>query len=123
MIGGRGALGAPLRGSMRSMTGFGVGEVSLGEGRGLAEIRSVNQRFPDVRPRLPRERAEPALVAGHVARERLRRGRIELVVRTEGPVLASATLDVARARSVFRQLAALRDELAPGAELPLTLLG
>ncbi len=108
---------------MRSMTGFGVGEVSLGEGRVLAEIRSVNQRFLDVRPRLPRELAELALFAEQVARERLRRGRIELVVRTEGPVLASATLDVARARTVFRQLAALRDELAPGSELPLSLLG
>ncbi|WP_235879704.1 YicC/YloC family endoribonuclease [Polyangium aurulentum] len=105
------------------MTGFGVGEVSLGEGRVLAEIRSVNQRFLDVRPRLPRELAELALFAEHVVRERLRRGRIELVVRTEGPVLASATLDVARARGVFRQLAALRDELAPGSELPLSLLG
>jgi uncharacterized protein (TIGR00255 family) len=108
---------------MRSMTGFGVGEVSLGEGRVLAEIRSVNQRFLDVRTRMPRELAELALFAEQVARERLRRGRIELVVRTEGPVLASATLDVARARAVFKQLASLRDELAPGVDLPLSLLG
>lgn len=107
---------------MRSMTGFGVGEVTLGEGRVLAEIRSVNQRFLDVRTRLPRELAEIALFAEQVVRERLRRGRVELVVRTEGPVLAAATLDVARAKSAFRQLAALRDELAPSAELPLSLL-
>jgi len=107
---------------MRSMTGFGVGEVTLGEGRVLAEIRSVNQRFLDVRTRLPRELAEIALFAEQVVRERLRRGRVALVVRTEGPVLAAATLDVARAKSAFRQLAALRDELAPSAELPLSLL-
>ena len=104
------------------MTGFGIGEVTLGEGRVLAEIRSVNQRFLDVRTRLPRELAEIALFAEQVVRERLRRGRVELVVRTEGPVLTAATLDVARARSAFRQLLALRDELAPGAELPLALL-
>ncbi|MDC3957908.1 YicC/YloC family endoribonuclease [Polyangium jinanense] len=107
---------------MRSMTGFGIGEVTLGEGRVLAEIRSVNQRFLDVRTRLPRELAEIALFAEQVVRERLRRGRVELVVRTEGPVLTAATLDVARARSAFRQLLSLRDELAPGAELPLALL-
>ncbi|HVK66088.1 MAG TPA: YicC/YloC family endoribonuclease [Polyangium sp.] len=107
---------------MRSMTGFGIGEVTLGEGRVLAEIRSVNQRFLDVRTRLPRELAEIALFAEQVVRERLRRGRVELVVRTEGPVLTAATLDVARARAAFRQLLALRDELAPGAELPLALL-
>jgi len=107
---------------MRSMTGFGLGEVPLGQGRVLAEIRSVNQRFLDIRTRLPREMAELSLFSEQVVRERLRRGRIELVVRTEGPLLASATLDVARARSVFRQLSELRDELAPGTELPLSVL-
>jgi uncharacterized protein (TIGR00255 family) len=104
------------------MTGFGLGEVPLGQGRVLAEIRSVNQRFLDIRTRLPRDMAELSLFAEQVIRERLRRGRIELVVRTEGPLLTSATLDVARARAVFQQLAALRDELTPGAELPLSVL-
>lgn len=107
---------------MRSMTGFGLGEVPLGQGRVLAEIRSVNQRFLDIRTRLPREMAELSLFSEQVVRERLRRGRVELVVRTEGPLITSATLDVARARTVFQQLAALRDELAPGAELPLSVL-
>ncbi len=107
---------------MRSMTGFGLGEVPLGQGRVLAEIRSVNQRFLDIRTRLPRDMAELSLFAEQVIRERLRRGRVELVVRTEGPLLTSATLDIARARSVFQQLATLRDELAPGAELPLSVL-
>ncbi|HRI70694.1 MAG TPA: YicC family protein [Polyangium sp.] len=107
---------------MRSMTGFGLGEVPLGQGRVLAEIRSVNQRFLDIRTRLPRELAELSLFSEQVVRERLRRGRVELVVRTEGPLVTSATLDVARARTVFQQLAALRDELAPGAELPLSVL-
>ena len=37
------------------MTGFGVGTVVMAEGRLVAEIRSVNQRFLDVRARLPRE--------------------------------------------------------------------
>lgn len=104
------------------MTGFGIGEVPLGQGRVLAEIRSVNQRFLDIRTRLPREMAELSLFSEQVVRERLRRGRIELVVRTEGPVMTAATLDIARARAVFQQLSALRDELAPKAELPLSLL-
>jgi uncharacterized protein (TIGR00255 family) len=108
---------------MRSMTGFGVGEVTLGEGRVLAEIRSVNQRFLDVRTRLPRELAELTLFAEQVVRERMRRGRVELVVRTEGPVITTSTLDITRAKNVFQQLCQLRDELAPGAELPLSLLG
>src|SRR5580704_9649939 len=104
------------------MTGFGVGDVTLPEGRVIAEIRSVNQRFLDVRARLPRELADLALFAEQVARERLRRGRVELLVHTEGAVLSPCTLDRARARAAFRALGELRDELAPGAEVPLSLL-
>jgi len=107
---------------VRSMTGFGAGDVVLPEGRVIAEIRSVNQRFLDVRARLPRELADLSLFAEQVARERLRRGRIELVVHTEGAVLSPCALDKGRARAAFRALAELRDELAPGAEVPLSLL-
>ena len=104
------------------MTGFGVGDVALPAGRVVAEIRSVNQRFLDVRARLPRELADLSLFAEQVARERLRRGRVELLVHTEGTVLSPCTLDRERARTAFQALAELRDELAPGAEVPLSLL-
>src|SRR6185437_1020361 len=107
---------------MRSMTGFGVGDEPLPEGRVIAEIRSVNQRFLDIRVRFPRDLADLSLFAEQVARERLRRGRVELLVHTEGAVLSPATLDKARARAAFRALGELRDELAPGAEIPLSLL-
>jgi uncharacterized protein (TIGR00255 family) len=105
------------------MTGFGAGEVTVGDGRIVAEIRSVNHRFLEVRARLPRELADMTLFAEQVARERLRRGRFDLGVRTEGSVLAGARLDKARAREALRALAELRDEVAPGAEIPLSLLG
>jgi uncharacterized protein (TIGR00255 family) len=104
------------------MTGFGVGDATLPEGRVVAEIRSVNQRFLDVRARLPRELADLSLFAEQVARERLRRGRVELLVHAEGAVLRPCTLDKERARAALRSLAELRDEAAPGAEVPLTLL-
>lgn len=104
------------------MTGFGLGDASLTEGRVVAEIRSVNQRFLDVRARLPRELVDLTMFAEQVARERLRRGRIEIIVRTEGAVLAPSTLDKSKARAAFRALAELRDELAPGADVPLSLL-
>jgi uncharacterized protein (TIGR00255 family) len=104
------------------MTGFGTGDVTLPDGRVIAEIRSVNQRFLDVRARLPRELADLSLFAEQVARERLRRGRVELLVHTEGTVLSPCTLDKARARAAVVALAELRDELAPGADVPLSLL-
>jgi uncharacterized protein (TIGR00255 family) len=104
------------------MTGFGLGDASLTDGRVVAEIRSVNQRFLDVRARLPRELVDLTMFAEQVARERLRRGRIEIIVRTEGAVLAPSTLDKSKARAAFLALAELRDELAPGADVPLSLL-
>jgi uncharacterized protein (TIGR00255 family) len=111
------------------MTGFGVGDVALvldergaPRGRVVAEIRSVNQRFLDVRARLPRELADLSLFAEQVARERLRRGRVELVVHTEGAVVSPCVLDKERARAALRALGELRDELAPGSDVPLSLL-
>ncbi len=107
---------------MRSMTGFGAGDAPLSGGRVRAEIRSVNQRFLDVRVKLPRELAELGLFAEQVVRERLHRGRVDLTIYTEGTVTVPIILDVARARAAFEALAKLRDEIAPGAEVPLSLL-
>jgi uncharacterized protein (TIGR00255 family) len=104
------------------MTGFGVGDVALGEGRVIVEVRSVNQRFLDIRARIPREFVDLTLFVEQAARERLRRGRVEIVVHTEGSVLRPCVLDRARARAAFSALSELRDELAPGAEVPLSLL-
>ena len=63
---------------MRSMTGFGLGEVPLGAGKLAVEIRGVNHRFLDVRVRVPRELGDLAAFVEQVARERLTRGRYEV---------------------------------------------
>jgi uncharacterized protein (TIGR00255 family) len=107
---------------MRSMTGFGLGEVPLGSGRLGVEIRGVNHRFLDVRVRVPRELAELAGFVEQVAREKLTRGRYEVVVRVDGTALGVPVLDLDRARGAFKALSELRDELAPGSEVPLALL-
>lgn len=107
---------------MRSMTGFGVGDAALAEGRVIVETRAVNHRYLDVRVRLPKDFADASLFVEQVLRERLVRGRCEVVVRLEGAALPRVQLDVGRARDAMRALARLRDELAPGAELPLGLL-
>ncbi|MEP7126844.1 MAG: YicC/YloC family endoribonuclease [Byssovorax sp.] len=104
------------------MTGFGVGAVVVAEGRLVAEIRGVNQRFLDIRARLPRELGDLTLFAEQIARERLRRGRVELLVHIEGSIGGPLLVDKARARAAFRALGELRDELAPGSEIPLSLL-
>jgi uncharacterized protein (TIGR00255 family) len=104
---------------MKSMTGFGTGEARLGPGKVVLDARSVNHRYLDVRVRLPAEIADQALFLEQRAREQLSRGRFEIGVRYEGPALAPH-LDAERARSAYLELARLRDELAPGTELPIT---
>ncbi|HVW30657.1 MAG TPA: YicC/YloC family endoribonuclease [Polyangiaceae bacterium] len=106
---------------MKSMTGFGTGEAQLGPGKVVLDARSVNHRYLDVRVRLPTEIADQGLFLEQRARERLSRGRFELGVRYEGPTLAPR-LDVDRARSAYVELMRLRDELAPGTDVPITAI-
>jgi uncharacterized protein (TIGR00255 family) len=108
---------------MRSMTGFGLGEASVASGRLAVEIRGVNHRFLDVRVRVPRELTDLTAFVEQLAREKLTRGRYEVAVRVDGIALGTPVLDRERARAAFRALGELRDELAPGTEVPLALLG
>jgi uncharacterized protein (TIGR00255 family) len=108
---------------MRSMTGYGLGEVPLGAGKLAVEIRGVNHRFLDVRVRVPRELGDLAAFVEQVAREKLTRGRYEVAVRVDGGMLGAPVLDRERARAAFKAFTELRDELAPGADVPLSLLG
>ena len=102
------------------MTGFGMGEAPLGAGRLVLELRSLNHRFLDVRVRVPTELAEHAFFLEQAVRQRLKRGRFEVGVRIEGAALPSPRLSLQRARALYAQLAALRDEVAPGTELPVS---
>jgi uncharacterized protein (TIGR00255 family) len=105
------------------MTGFGLGEVPLGSGKLGVEIRGVNHRFLDVRVRVPRELGNLVGFVEQVARERLTRGRYEVALRVEGTALGAPVLDRDRAKAAFKALSELRDELAPGTDVPLLLLG
>jgi uncharacterized protein (TIGR00255 family) len=111
------------------MTGFGVGEAPLAAhgksaptGKLTVEIRAVNHRYLDVRVRAPSQLPDLAASVEAIARERLTRGRFDVAVRLEGAALGAVTLHQERARSVFAALVALRDELAPGVDVPLSLL-
>lgn len=112
------------------MTGCGVGAASVSGSAAdkiTIELRAVNHRFLDVRVRVasPQGGGLPdlaALVEG-LARERLTRGRFDILVRVDGAGFGRALLDRERARSAFASLKELRDELAPGSEIPLSLIG
>jgi uncharacterized protein (TIGR00255 family) len=104
------------------MTGFGAGEAPLGAGKIAVEIRGTNNRFLDVRVRMPHALVDLAGFAEGALRERLTRGRYDVTVHVGGGALGMPVLDRERARAAFRALGELRDEIAPGQEVPLTLL-
>ena len=104
------------------MTGFGVGNAALGRGSVTVEARAVNGRFLDVRVRLPQELTDIAALVESEARKKLARGRCDITVRTDGNVANMPSLDKDRARRAYQTLLQLRDELAPGTEVPFSML-
>ena len=112
---------------MRSMTGHGLGSAALtasGKPRGTIEIelRTVNHRFLDVRLRVPRELTDLSPLFEQLAREALSRGRVDISVRVDLLPSARPVLDRVRAKAAYLELVQLRDEVAPGADVPLSLL-
>jgi uncharacterized protein (TIGR00255 family) len=104
------------------MTGFGVGEAPLGQGRVALEVRSLNHRYLDLRVRLPTELGDHGFWLEQRARERLTRGRYDIGGRFSGAALGVPELSMERARAAYAALCRLRDELAPGSELPVTAI-
>lgn len=119
------------------MTGFGAGEWQLpgspprstpsgppasGAAKICVEIRAVNHRYLDVRVRVPSQLPDLASSVEAIARERLTRGRFDVSVRIEGGALRAVDVDLERAKTVLAALTRLRDEVAPGADVPLSLL-
>src|SRR5690606_22253524 len=64
--------------------------------------------------------ADQTFFMEQLARASLGRGRYDLSVRTSGAAAAAPRLSPERIRALHRSLLELRDELAPGSELPFT---
>ena len=107
---------------MRSMTGFGLGESTVGAAQVSVEIRSVNHRYCDVRVRLAPEFAEHAFYVEQLARQHLGRGRFDVNVRVHGSEQHAPPVAVDRLRQVYSSVCALRDELDPNSTVPIASL-
>lgn len=68
---------------IRSMTGYGQGQEVAGDLRVTVELKTVNNRFADVRFRLPGELAGWEAQVRRKVLSRVRRGRVELSLRVE----------------------------------------
>jgi uncharacterized protein (TIGR00255 family) len=105
---------------MRSMTGFGRGQVGQQGRRLTVEVRSVNHRFLDMKVRLPWADVGVEASIAEAVRMRLERGRVEVLVREQGTGLVPGWLaEPGRARALVEALTALQREL--GMDEPLRL--
>jgi uncharacterized protein (TIGR00255 family) len=66
---------------MRSMTGFGRAEIERGKVRVAAEVRTLNQRFFELKLNLPRSWGEHEAEIRKLVQGVIARGRVELFVR------------------------------------------
>lgn len=107
---------------MRSMTGFGAGEVRSDAGRLVVEVRSVNHRYLEVRVKLPRELVDHQVYVEQLVRQRLSRGRVDVVVHSERSEHAPPTLDRARAVAILRELQSVAAEVGIEGAVPLSVL-
>lgn len=109
---------------MRSMTGFGTAGVAVPGGRLVAEVRSVNARFLELRINLPREHQGAEAELREAVQKAVERGRVDVVVRREGSgrtsVRVEPDLDLARATvDAWRRL---KKELNLPGDVDLALL-
>ncbi|MCA1825460.1 MAG: YicC/YloC family endoribonuclease [Myxococcales bacterium] len=103
---------------IRSMTGFGAGRGEAGGEALTVELRAVNGKFCEVKPRLPRELAslEPELVKAIKAR--ISRGMIDVFVRRDAAGARGLTpkTDLPLAAAYAKALRELKDELGLAGE-------
>lgn len=105
---------------MLSMTGYGRGEAEHGGVRAVAEIRSVNHRFLDLKLRGSSVGLElEDRIRGRI-KARVSRGSVTVTLKIEAPSAdRDVVVDLQSARRVYRSLRALADEL--GLERPRDL--
>ena len=104
---------------IRSMTGFGSGRGSAGGETLTVELRSVNGKFCEVKPHLPRELSALELELSKPIKARLSRGVIDVTVRREvaGAVRGlQPRANLPLAASYAKALRELKDELGLSGE-------
>jgi uncharacterized protein (TIGR00255 family) len=102
---------------MRSMTGYGRGEVDRGGVKVTVELNSVNRKQSDIVINLPRDLAELEPRIRQTINEKLSRGRTSVIVALQEGANGNRklALDTALARSYHDAMRALQSELgAPG---------
>ena len=109
---------------VRSMTGYGSAVGTIPGGRLTIELRSVNQRFLDVRVTAPREYAAWESTCRELVAKSVARGRVEVYVSRNAPARGKTrvVLNVEAARDYAAAWKRVAAELGVKGELDLGLL-
>ena len=100
------------RGMIRSMTGFGQAEGTVGTARVTVEVRTVNHRFFSPSIKLPSAFARWEADVREAMRVRVSRGHVTLTARSERAPGAAAVIDEARFAEVVAHLRGLQQRYA-----------
>lgn len=108
---------------MQSMTGYGRGTCEVGGRRLVVEVRSVNHRFLEIKPRLPFADAALEMNLTQAVRARLTRGAVTVGVRDEGGGSGQAVrADLGLARQYHQALTQISAALELAEAVPLALI-
>jgi uncharacterized protein (TIGR00255 family) len=86
------------------MTGFGAGKATVGNEELSVELRSLNHKFCEVKPRLPRELTALEAAVTKTVKDRLARGSVEVFAKRSSAAMASSApqVDLALAKEYHR---------------------
>ena len=109
---------------VRSMTGYGQGEVQAPGGACAVEVRSLNHRYCEIAVKTPRGFAALENRIRETVRSRFTRGRFDVHVTVNYATVSSRriVIDHALARQLFLALTDLRHELGLGGQVDLSTL-
>ncbi|HYW29985.1 MAG TPA: YicC/YloC family endoribonuclease, partial [Gemmatimonas sp.] len=94
---------------IRSMTGFGQAEGTVGTSRVSVEVRTVNHRFFSPSIKLPNQFARWETEVREAMRTRVSRGHVTLSARVERAESGAATIDEQRFAAVVAQFRSLQE--------------
>lgn len=104
---------------VRSMTGYGQAEGSVGTNRVHVEVRTVNHRFFSPSIKLPTTFGKWEAEVREAMRQRVSRGHVTLTARIDRSEAAGAVIDEVRFAAVVEQLRALHERYALDGPLDL----
>src|SRR5689334_11867151 len=108
---------------IKSMTGYGKGEVPFGGGRITVEIRCVNHRYGEVSIKLPRQLLRFENEIKKKVAQQLLRGKIDVFIQIEGSAAAGApTVNLPLAIGYYRALNTIREALGLAEGVTLAMI-